>query len=106
MSQKPSNTAAQKRRAELEERRREEAQKREAEAEERGKERLARLAIVRKKEQQRIDENDMRIRHANMLAMARFLSTKAEPKIVSCAYAVGGVPLWADMSYSAINRGK
>lgn len=74
---RPANSAAAKRRAEQEERRRQKEQ----ELSERQKERAGRLELSRKKEQRRVDEASMRIRHENMRAMANFLVTSAEPKL-------------------------
>jgi pinin/SDK/memA/ protein conserved region len=89
----------QKRRLEIEKRQQEKAKQQKAADEVRRAEKLANLKAVRKAEQIKFDEESvnalwdrkqqasadniqMRIRHSNMLAMAQFLSTKAEPKLV------------------------
>jgi hypothetical protein len=91
----------QKRRLEIEKRQQEKAKQQKAADEVRRAEKLANLKAVRKEEQIKFDEESvsrrrlgnwalcsdnlqMRIRHSNMLAMAQFLSTKAEPKLVCC----------------------
>ncbi|GAB7353550.1 hypothetical protein MBLNU459_g3985t1 [Dothideomycetes sp. NU459] len=79
--QRPAVSAASKRRAEQDERRRQETQKREAELGERQKHRLARLNLARIKEQRKLDEVNMRIRHSNMAATLNFLLTETEPKL-------------------------
>ncbi|KAH8770241.1 pinin/SDK/memA/ protein conserved region-domain-containing protein [Hyaloscypha sp. PMI_1271] len=71
----------QKRRLEIEKRQQEKAKQQKAADEVRRAEKLANLKAVRKEEQIKFDEESMRIRHSNMLAMAQFLSTKAEPKL-------------------------
>lgn len=83
--QRPANSAASKRRAEQDERRREETRKREAEIGERQKHRLDRLNTVRRKEQRKVDEVNMRVRHDNLIASVHFLVTETEPKLVSPA---------------------
>lgn len=76
------DSAAAKRRAEQDERRKEEARKREAELGQRQQERLEKLMRERRAAQWDVDERDLRVRHRNLRAMACFLSTKAEPKLV------------------------
>ncbi|KAK6599243.1 hypothetical protein H4I96_08447 [Botrytis cinerea] len=71
----------QKRRQEIEARQKERAAQRKAEAEDRKIEKAASLKAVRVVEQVKFQEESMRIRHSNMLAMAQFLSTEAEPKL-------------------------
>lgn len=48
---------------------------------ERQSERLDRLNVARTKEQRRVDEASMRIKHENMKAIANFLTTSTEPKL-------------------------
>jgi hypothetical protein len=74
---KPANSQAAKRRAEQEERRRQKEQ----ELSERQTERLEILSVARTKEQRRVDEANMRIKHENMKAMSNFLTTETEPKL-------------------------
>jgi hypothetical protein len=90
----------QKRRLEIEKRQQEKVKQQKAADEVRRAEKLADLKAIRKAEQIKFDEKSvgrqwveipgicpdgpqMRIRHSNMMAMANFLSTKAEPKLVS-----------------------
>ncbi|KAI5249376.1 hypothetical protein E4T43_00762 [Aureobasidium subglaciale] len=72
-----ANSQAAKRRAEQEERRRQKEQ----ELSERQTERIELLNVARKKEQHRVDEGSMRIKHENMKAMTNFLTTSTEPKL-------------------------
>lgn len=74
---RPTNPQAAKRRAEQEERRR----LKEQELSERQTERLEVLNIARRKEQRKVDEANMRIKHENMKAMSTFLTTATEPKL-------------------------
>lgn len=74
---RPANSQAAKRRAEQEERRRQKEQ----ELSERQTERLEVLNVARRKEQRRVDEASMRIKHENMKAMSSFLTTATEPKL-------------------------
>jgi hypothetical protein len=74
---RPVNSQAAKRRAEQEERRRQKEQ----ELSERQTERLEVLNVARRKEQRRVDEASMRIKHENMKAMSSFLATATEPKL-------------------------
>ncbi|APA15006.1 hypothetical protein sscle_14g097760 [Sclerotinia sclerotiorum 1980 UF-70] len=71
----------QKKRQEIEARQKERAAQRKVEAEVKRKEKLANLRAVRMVEQVKFQEESMRIRHTNMLAMAGFLSTETEPKL-------------------------
>ncbi|KAE8454336.1 hypothetical protein EG329_005261 [Mollisiaceae sp. DMI_Dod_QoI] len=71
----------QKRRLEIEKRQQEKVKQQKAEDEVRRAEKLAKLKALRKTEQVKFDEESMRIRHSNILAMAQFLSTKAQPKL-------------------------
>lgn len=90
----------QKRRLEIEKRQAEKAQQQKHDDELRRAEKLANLKKIRKVEQIKFDEESvshakgsiwrtllisgvqMRVRHSNMLAMANFLCTKTEPKLV------------------------
>lgn len=78
--QKPTSVA-QKRRAEIEDRKREEAKRKEEELSKREEARLRSTRERRRREQREVDEVGMRLRHANLLATANFLSTAAEPKL-------------------------
>ncbi|RDW59463.1 hypothetical protein BP6252_12550 [Coleophoma cylindrospora] len=80
LSQSTSN-GQQKRRQEIEKRQQEKAKQQKVEDEGRKAEKLAKLKTIRKSEQIKFEEQSMRIRHSNMLAMAHFLCTKAEPKL-------------------------
>ncbi|TVY48450.1 hypothetical protein LOCC1_G000891 [Lachnellula occidentalis] len=71
----------QKRRQEIEKRQQEKAKQQKAEDEGRRTRKLADLKAVRKTEQIKFDEQSMRIKHTNMLAMANSLTTNAEPKL-------------------------
>jgi len=71
----------QKRRLEIEKRQAEKAQQQKHDDEVRRAEKLANLKKIRKAEQIKFDEESMRIRHSNILAMANFLCTKTEPKL-------------------------
>lgn len=79
----PRDSIVAKRRQEQEERRKEEARKREAELGERQRERLEKLQVERRIEQRKVDEMNLRVRHNNLRAMANFLQTETEPKLVS-----------------------
>ncbi|KAI4726415.1 hypothetical protein E4T49_05814 [Aureobasidium sp. EXF-10728] len=74
---RPANSQAAKRRAEQEERRRQKEQ----ELSERQTERLELLNVARRREQRRIDEASMRIKHENLKALSNFLTTSTEPKL-------------------------
>ncbi|KAL2064399.1 hypothetical protein VTL71DRAFT_4893 [Oculimacula yallundae] len=71
----------QKRRLEIEKRQHEKVKQQKEADEARRREKLADLKAIRRAEQIIYDEAEMRTRHSNLLAMANFLSTKAEPKI-------------------------
>lgn len=71
----------QKRRLEIEKRQQERAKQQKEEDEVRRAEKLAKLKAIRKTEQVKFDEQTMRIRHSNTLAVANFLQTKAVPKL-------------------------
>ncbi|KAK6008475.1 hypothetical protein QM012_000378 [Aureobasidium pullulans] len=74
---RPANSQAAKRRAEQEERRRQKEQ----ELSERQTERLELLNVARRKEQRKVDEASMRIKHESMKAMSNFLTTSTEPRL-------------------------
>ncbi|OLN83680.1 Pinin-like protein 1 [Colletotrichum chlorophyti] len=77
-----TNTSSQhKKRREIEQRQQERAQKQRAEDDKRRSEKLAQITEARWKEQIDFDEKVMRTRHANMLARAHSLRTKAEPPV-------------------------
>ncbi|KAG7051035.1 peroxin 26 [Colletotrichum scovillei] len=77
-----TNSSSQhKKRREIEQRQQERAQKQRAEDEKRRTEKLARITEARRKEQILFDEKVMKTRHANMLAKAQSLRTKAGPSI-------------------------
>lgn len=71
----------QKRRLEIEKRQADRAKQQKLDDEARKAEKIAKLKEIRKAEQIKFDEQSMRIRHSNMLAMANFLCTKSQPKI-------------------------
>ncbi|KXT10494.1 hypothetical protein AC579_4260 [Pseudocercospora musae] len=70
-----------KRRGEIEQRKKAELQKQDDERLEDRQRRVEKLAIERKREQIRVDEEDMRIRHKQMLNTANFLQTRTEPRL-------------------------
>lgn len=80
LSQTTANSQ-QKRRLEIEKKQQEKAVKQKTEDDKRRMEKLAKLDKVRKIEQVRFDEQVMRTRHSNMLAMAHCLRTRSEPKL-------------------------
>ncbi|KAJ0107597.1 hypothetical protein J7T55_007787 [Diaporthe amygdali] len=80
LSQTTANSQ-QKRRLEIEKKQQEKAVKQKTEDDKRRTEKLARLDKVRRIEQVRFDEQVMRTRHSNMLAMAHSLRTRSEPKL-------------------------
>ncbi|KAK3667723.1 hypothetical protein LTR22_001538 [Elasticomyces elasticus] len=70
-----------KRRQEIEARRKAELQRQDDERGEEKQRRLEGLAEHRSTVQKKVDEESMRIRHANTLKMANFLQTSSEPKL-------------------------
>ncbi|OAR02764.1 hypothetical protein LLEC1_06613 [Akanthomyces lecanii] len=80
LNQGPSSSQ-QKRRQEIEKRQKERMEKQATEDGQRRAERLAQLRNVRIREQIVLDEEVMRNRHIKKLALARYLTTKAEPRI-------------------------
>jgi len=94
-----STTAAQKRRADIEKKQQAKLKLQAEEFDQKQKERLDELMKIRRREQKKFDEQSvselrlpesewlltlaqMRIRHSNLLAMAHFLQTKTEPRLV------------------------
>ncbi|KAL2128063.1 hypothetical protein VTI74DRAFT_9767 [Chaetomium olivicolor] len=78
---RPASGAQQKKRLEIERRQQEKAQQRRAEDEKRRIERLERLKRTREIEQIKLEEQVMKTRHSTMLARARSLQTRSEPKL-------------------------
>ncbi|KAL7626912.1 hypothetical protein AAE478_003686 [Parahypoxylon ruwenzoriense] len=76
-----TSSSQQKRRQEIERRQQAKVHQQRAEDDKQREEKLAKLGAIRKVEQLKFDERVMQARHANMLAMARFLETKSSPKI-------------------------
>jgi len=76
-----TSSSQQKRRQEIERRQQEKAKQQKAEDEGRRSEKIRKLKEVRQQEMVKFNEQSMRIRHSNMLAIAHFLYTKTEPKI-------------------------
>ncbi|KAF7117986.1 hypothetical protein CNMCM5793_007355 [Aspergillus hiratsukae] len=74
-----SNTAAQKRRADIEQKQQDKLKLQDEEYDELKKKKREERAALRKKEQRYYEEESMRTRHSNLLAMAHFLKTKSEP---------------------------
>ncbi|KAE8134388.1 pinin/SDK/memA/ protein conserved region-domain-containing protein [Aspergillus pseudotamarii] len=74
-----SNSAAQKRRADIERRQQDKLKLQDEEYGELKKKRREERIAIRKKEQRLYEEESMRTRHSNLLAMSRFLKTKTEP---------------------------
>ncbi|EME45734.1 hypothetical protein DOTSEDRAFT_71432 [Dothistroma septosporum NZE10] len=77
---RPSDRNATKR-AEIEQRRKAELKKQDDERLEDKQKRLEQLAIHRKREQIKVDEQNMHMRHKDMLSNANFLQTQSEPKL-------------------------
>ncbi|KAL2141823.1 hypothetical protein VTI28DRAFT_1910 [Corynascus sepedonium] len=78
---RPTSGTQQQRRLEIERRQHEKAQQRRAEDEKRRIEKLERLKKTREIEQVKLDERAMKTRHSTMLAKARSLQTRSEPKL-------------------------
>lgn len=76
-----STTAAQKRRSEIAERQKAKRVLEEQETDQRKAELAAERKVQRLKEQARFEKESMRLRHANLLQMAHFLRTRAEPRL-------------------------
>ncbi|KAG9198701.1 hypothetical protein G6514_009651 [Epicoccum nigrum] len=80
LSQVPT-TAGQKRRSEIEKRQAAQRRQQDEESEQRKAERLARRKVQRQKETRRFERLAMKARHDNMLHLAHFLYTEAEPRL-------------------------
>ncbi len=78
-----STTAAQRRRADIDKKQQAKLQAQADEDEAVRQQRLEELQRKRRKEQHAWHEKSMRIQHDNMRAMAKFLRTDAEPRLVS-----------------------
>lgn len=76
-----TSSGQQKRRQDIEKRQAEKAKQQKLDDEVRKNEKLAKLKDIRAAEQINFNEESMRIRHTNLLAMANFLFTKTEPKL-------------------------
>ncbi|KAI9780047.1 MAG: hypothetical protein M1839_007029 [Geoglossum umbratile] len=76
-----SSSAAQRRRADIEKKQQAKLRLQAEEYDQKKKKELEELTTLRKQEQRKFDEQSMRIRHSNLLAMSYFLHTKAEPKL-------------------------
>ncbi|RJE21764.1 pinin SDK memA [Aspergillus sclerotialis] len=74
-----SNSAAQKRRADIERRQQDKLKLQYEELDEQRKKRKDELVAIRWKEKRLFEEESMRTRHSNLLAMAHFLKTRTEP---------------------------
>ncbi|KAI1384631.1 pinin/SDK/memA/ protein conserved region-domain-containing protein [Hypoxylon trugodes] len=76
-----TSSSQQKRRQEIERRQQARVHQQRAEDDKHREEKLAKLKAIREEEQIKFDERVMKTKHSNMLAMARFLETRSEPKI-------------------------
>ncbi|KAF2085249.1 hypothetical protein K490DRAFT_75295 [Saccharata proteae CBS 121410] len=76
-----SSDKAQKRRAEIERKQQEKLKIQQSELDENKKQKRDRVIETRRHEQKKFDEQSMRIRHSNTLAMAHFLQTKTQPTL-------------------------
>ncbi|KAI0386158.1 hypothetical protein F5Y04DRAFT_275764 [Hypomontagnella monticulosa] len=76
-----TSSSQQKRRQEIERRQQAKVHQQRADDDKHREEKLDKLMAVRKVEQIKFEEQVMRTRHSNMLATARYLSTKSSPKI-------------------------
>ncbi|KAI9801082.1 MAG: hypothetical protein M1833_002950 [Piccolia ochrophora] len=76
-----SSSTTQKRRADIEKKQQAKLKVQAEEYDEKKKQDLEGLLIIRRKEQKKFDEQSMRIRHSNLLAMAHFLHTTTEPRL-------------------------
>ncbi|GAB7336998.1 hypothetical protein MBLNU457_g2414t1 [Dothideomycetes sp. NU457] len=81
LSQKPGTSTTQRRREEIDSRKRDELAARAAELEARSEERAARTLALRKRCQRKVEERALRVRHEGMRAMAGCLRTEAEPRL-------------------------
>ncbi|KAI9824500.1 MAG: hypothetical protein M1819_000855 [Sarea resinae] len=80
LSQSSSSTA-QKRRADIEKKQQAKLRLQAEEYDEKKKKDLDELIKLRRQEHKKYEEQSMHLRHSNLLAMAHFLQTKAEPKL-------------------------
>ncbi|KAL9102191.1 MAG: hypothetical protein Q9163_002639 [Psora crenata] len=80
LSQSSSSTAN-KRRADIEKKQQAKLRLQMEEEDEMKKAKLHELVVMRRREQKIYDRRSMHIRHTNLLAHARFLRTKAEPRL-------------------------
>ncbi|KAI9773566.1 MAG: hypothetical protein M1840_006840 [Geoglossum simile] len=76
-----SSSAAQRRRADIEKKQQAKLKLQAEEYDLKKKKELEELTTLRKQEQRKFDEQSMRIRHSNLLAMSYFLHTEAEPRL-------------------------
>ncbi|KAF2144196.1 uncharacterized protein K452DRAFT_316920 [Aplosporella prunicola CBS 121167] len=76
-----TSSAAQRRRADIEKKQQEKLKRQAEEFDQNKKERLEELDGIRRREQKKYDEQSMRIRHSNLIAMAHSLKTKTEPAL-------------------------
>ncbi|KAI9833654.1 MAG: hypothetical protein M1826_006745 [Phylliscum demangeonii] len=76
-----SATTVQKRRADIERKQQSKLKLQAEEYDTKKKKELEQRRLVRKREQKKYDEQSMRIRHSNMLAMAHSLRTLAQPQL-------------------------
>lgn len=81
LSQKPATSTTQRRREEIDSRKRDELAARTAELEARSEERAARTLALRKRCQRKVEERALKVRHEGMRAMAGCLRTEAEPRL-------------------------
>ncbi|KAL9117306.1 MAG: hypothetical protein Q9187_006156 [Circinaria calcarea] len=80
LSQSSSSTAH-KRRVDIERKQQAKLRSQAEEYDEKKKQKLEALLDVRRQEQKKYNKQSMQIRHSNLLAMAQFLKTKAEPSL-------------------------
>ncbi|KKY23575.1 putative pinin sdk mema domain-containing protein [Phaeomoniella chlamydospora] len=76
-----SSSVGQRKRAEIEKKQLDKLKARREEDEERKQKRKEELTVTRRRQQKLWDEEGIRMRHRNTLAMAHFLKTKAEPPL-------------------------
>lgn len=81
-----TSSAGQRKRAEIEKRQLDKLRLRREQEDLQKKEKSEELLVARRKQQNLWDEEGMRIRHKDMLAMAHFLKTKAEPTLVCASF--------------------
>jgi len=81
LSQKAPTSTTQRRREEIDSRKRDELAARTAELEARFEERAARTLAVRKRSQRKVEERALKVRHEGMRSMAGCLRTEAKPRL-------------------------